>query len=425
MFHYFKLVGLVLLLSVGVRSVGQAASFDCNKATTETEIAICADPELGALDELISISYSVARSIPLNKDSLRNTQVKWLLERDKVSGNVDTFPLYPNGNLYAFMLDRFRFLISKSIGSSYEDIFNLLSKSGSIEFEVENSKRVLLLTQSNPYHGNYHNALFFDADDKLVKVFIGANYGFDGPCEDSFSFFEDTNTKTTSLGYTMSCGNGGRHGWEEIRYAMAPGCIQLQNVERSSGSLGDAYGSTVGSWKLNDDLQICLEDQNYELSVDGLVFLKSDEAVGFVSMDEWLAFMMDYWLDPSMKSAQAEVASCGKASKMFTQYALSSVRYSDLIIEYSKNNTVYDLFLPLIKTVDADGSIKKWVVKLLTFYDREEEEIDSSCDVSIINGYFHRTAPFLPSGFWKRREIDGTTDQTVEILRKLQKILAD
>ena len=53
MLKYFRLFGLVLLLSVGVGSVGQAASFDCNKATTETEIAICADPELSVLDELM------------------------------------------------------------------------------------------------------------------------------------------------------------------------------------------------------------------------------------------------------------------------------------------------------------------------------------------------------------------------------------
>ena len=31
-----------------------AASFDCNKATTETEKVICADPELSALDESIA-----------------------------------------------------------------------------------------------------------------------------------------------------------------------------------------------------------------------------------------------------------------------------------------------------------------------------------------------------------------------------------
>ena len=50
MVQYFKSLGVALLFSVGICSVGNAASFDCNKATTETEIAIYSDPELSALD---------------------------------------------------------------------------------------------------------------------------------------------------------------------------------------------------------------------------------------------------------------------------------------------------------------------------------------------------------------------------------------
>ena len=46
MLQYVKSFGLALLLSVGAVTVAKSASFDCNKATTETEIAICADPEL-------------------------------------------------------------------------------------------------------------------------------------------------------------------------------------------------------------------------------------------------------------------------------------------------------------------------------------------------------------------------------------------
>ena len=57
MLQYFRLVGLALLLSVGIGSVGQAASFDCTKATTEIEIAICADPRLSELDESIASVY--------------------------------------------------------------------------------------------------------------------------------------------------------------------------------------------------------------------------------------------------------------------------------------------------------------------------------------------------------------------------------
>ena len=462
MVSLFRFLLVSLVFTLGTTSTGHAASFDCSKASTETEIAICNDPELSALDELIAISYSVSRKISLDKNSLRNTQIKWILERDKVSGNVDTFPHYPNGNLYAFMLDRFRFLSSKSIGSSYEDILNLLSKSGSIEFEVENSKRVLLLTQSNPYHGNYHNALFFDADDKLVKVFIGADYGFDGPCEDSFSFFEDTNTKTTSLGYTMSCGVNGHHGWEEIRYTMAPGCIQLQNVERSSGQpgLGDAYGSSVGSWNLNDDLKICLEEQNYNLGTDGLL-LGTHEGEYPQSFGGLLAFFTDYWIEPPVQSVRPEFEGCSSSTdaivladvKLTNLYAIlansgtllngnvvivpddtgfvgyqeiSTSRYSDLINDYEKNKKVYDLFLPVIKILDTDGGLNKLVSNVLKFGEGGGASDPNICSwFKATNGDFYRNTYFISYGFWKRRDLDGTTDQTLEILRKLQKILAD
>lgn len=57
MVQYLRSLGVTLLLSVGIGSEGQAASFDYNKATTETEIAICADPELSALDELMGENY--------------------------------------------------------------------------------------------------------------------------------------------------------------------------------------------------------------------------------------------------------------------------------------------------------------------------------------------------------------------------------
>ena len=42
-----------VMLLVGFPSIAAAASFDCDKAATETEIAICSDPELSALDELM------------------------------------------------------------------------------------------------------------------------------------------------------------------------------------------------------------------------------------------------------------------------------------------------------------------------------------------------------------------------------------
>ena len=63
MAQYLKSLALALLLSAGVGSVGKAASFDCNKATTETEKAICNDPELSALDEILASLFQTKVSI--------------------------------------------------------------------------------------------------------------------------------------------------------------------------------------------------------------------------------------------------------------------------------------------------------------------------------------------------------------------------
>jgi hypothetical protein len=84
MLHYFKLVGLALLLSVGVGSVGNAASFDCNKATTETEIAICSDPELSALDELMGAVWKFETRTALDI----STQKKWLGKRNECASKI-------------------------------------------------------------------------------------------------------------------------------------------------------------------------------------------------------------------------------------------------------------------------------------------------------------------------------------------------
>ena len=54
-----------------------AASFDCNKAATQTEKAICANPELSSLDNLLASAWRVAK----NKVSL-DDQRDWLKIRE-------------------------------------------------------------------------------------------------------------------------------------------------------------------------------------------------------------------------------------------------------------------------------------------------------------------------------------------------------
>ena len=54
-----------------------AASFDCNKATTKIEVAICNDPELSKLDEILAKKYH-----ELSDPSMTDEQLLWLSKRD-------------------------------------------------------------------------------------------------------------------------------------------------------------------------------------------------------------------------------------------------------------------------------------------------------------------------------------------------------
>ena len=55
-----------------------AAGFDCNKASTLVEKAICSDSELSKLDDLLMISYKEALGNISDTDKLKSEQRDWL-----------------------------------------------------------------------------------------------------------------------------------------------------------------------------------------------------------------------------------------------------------------------------------------------------------------------------------------------------------
>ena len=81
-----------LLFTLGLHTAPvQAASFDCNRATTETEIAICDNPVLSMFNEDLSFIYSALLKIDGDgvvltdqgkTDRLINDQREWLKSRD-------------------------------------------------------------------------------------------------------------------------------------------------------------------------------------------------------------------------------------------------------------------------------------------------------------------------------------------------------
>lgn len=79
-----NLLTTILVLGVFVLPVsqGKAASFDCNKAGTQVEKAICADLELGRLDEDLMAAYKKVASTE------RTAQRAWLKHRNACGPNV-------------------------------------------------------------------------------------------------------------------------------------------------------------------------------------------------------------------------------------------------------------------------------------------------------------------------------------------------
>jgi len=71
-----------LLLAAGTPAV--AASFDCQKASSAVEKAICASPELSGLDSALGAYYSQAMTklAPEPRDELRKEQRTWLQSRN-------------------------------------------------------------------------------------------------------------------------------------------------------------------------------------------------------------------------------------------------------------------------------------------------------------------------------------------------------
>jgi uncharacterized protein YecT (DUF1311 family) len=77
-------VDLAFSLPLLLCSLGHAASFDCSKAKTAQEKAICASPQLSAADDQMAAAYKewLAAAQPAWADGIRQNQLAWLRQRD-------------------------------------------------------------------------------------------------------------------------------------------------------------------------------------------------------------------------------------------------------------------------------------------------------------------------------------------------------
>ena len=66
------------------------ASYDCTRATTATEIAVCDNPSLNRMDEDLAVQYrSLLNQLPPRRaDALRDDQRSWLVARNSCGADV-------------------------------------------------------------------------------------------------------------------------------------------------------------------------------------------------------------------------------------------------------------------------------------------------------------------------------------------------
>lgn len=71
----------LVVLSLFVSSA-YAVSYNCQKAKTFVEKAICQDQELSVLDDELDAAYQAAEMNSKNPKALKKQQLKWLADRD-------------------------------------------------------------------------------------------------------------------------------------------------------------------------------------------------------------------------------------------------------------------------------------------------------------------------------------------------------
>ena len=75
-----KIILLATSIHVSFLNTVQAASFDCAKASSKTEKAICNNPELSKLDEKMADAYKAAVAVDKNTKA---SQIAWIKETAK------------------------------------------------------------------------------------------------------------------------------------------------------------------------------------------------------------------------------------------------------------------------------------------------------------------------------------------------------
>lgn len=82
--------GMLILGIAHLTSTSYAASFDCKKAKTITEHAVCDNRSINDADVKMATTYTIIRHlVPMGtRGAIQDQQIKWLQLRDQCRDNV-------------------------------------------------------------------------------------------------------------------------------------------------------------------------------------------------------------------------------------------------------------------------------------------------------------------------------------------------
>jgi uncharacterized protein YecT (DUF1311 family) len=482
MTNFFRFLLVSLAFTLGTTIVAHAASFDCSKATTETEIAICNDPELSALDELVNASYILSKRDLSNEGKILSEQREWLKERDQISSNYDKNNYYSQrDNLYHFMSKRIGILLETAVGTEYEKVKNQLIKSEMSVFHFSEPKRVILFSPKIKKSGyQYTLNIFFDANQKLAKVFIGDIPEFKNHIEEDFSFGPTYDENLAQLRYTQSH----RYGYVQFIYSLGESCIELSGYTNSP----DILEGEVVHYKFKNAKKICLEEYSYDfyseeslhqfVPVGGYHYYDLKQFHEEATKRGLIEFLIQYWLYPPVSELNCPDSKTNpvaltrlKLINLFQHFSKNETNQSELglnyrkqisffgggwywdggyvplIDTYKKNQGIFDLFLPILKLLDDKNHLEMTVDFLINYHENPDliipKFVDNSptkaqdgCEHGYWHGYFEIkndlvTATvwiephhdILRKPFWERRRSEGNAEITLELLYKIKAVL--
>ena len=85
-----RLPRTLLLCAALLPTAAHTAGYDCTRATTATEIAVCNNPGLNRMDEDLAVQYrTLLNQLPPRRaDAVRDDQRSWLMARNSCGADV-------------------------------------------------------------------------------------------------------------------------------------------------------------------------------------------------------------------------------------------------------------------------------------------------------------------------------------------------